>query len=542
MGHAARADDVEGGGRPVAAVLDVSSAKLQPGGGALAPLCFLMGVLSTLAIVSFGAQLFQGARKEAADTAGAYAAACREQPADAAPMYHSAAADRVALLAPLLSNTPISSGEAAPAAPAADVAGPAPPLGEARERLAALRLPWQPALTRQEAERGLSYFGSGKRLRAVAAKLLAGQPIKVRCSCCPRSAAAGPRRAGLLSTLWPTQPFAGVRTGRQYHQRQRRQRSLALLPLPLLPVPQRLLPTQVGCGAAGGCRTACVLCVPEGVQRGGPVLSFQNKPSVSPTHPLTPPHPTPHDAAPTSSETWASTPPTRAYLRRARSTFCRAAPTSWSPSFARTSRRMCRLVTLHGGGTSRCCASCWACRAGGCGLVGSVGGRGAVHSLGTVSPAGVGCPVWPSHGIAHRLLAPPRPHCRPAVLQLHNWAWWHHARGGGEALESGLFSETPAEAQLTTLAQYYDLPALSLRAAAFQLIRAGVPGFRVRLRGLAVASCLFGITWRVAQSHTRTPLPLSRAAGRRCDSAGHAAGRGRGAGGAAGRVGPAAVL
>ena len=204
MGHAARADDVEGGGRPVAAVLDVSSAKLQPGGGALAPLCFLMGVLSTLAIVSFGAQLFQGARKEAADTAGAYAAACREQPADAAPMYHSAAADRVALLAPLLSNTPISSGEAAPAAPAADVAGPAPPLGEARERLAALRLPWQPALTRQEAERGLSYFGSGKRLRAVAAKLLAGQPIKVRCSCCPRSAAAGPRRAGLLSTLWPT--------------------------------------------------------------------------------------------------------------------------------------------------------------------------------------------------------------------------------------------------------------------------------------------------------------------------------------------------
>ena len=64
------------------------------------------------------------------------------------------------------------------------------------------------------------------------------------------------------------------------------------------------------------------------------------------------------------------------------------------------------------------------------------------------------------------------------MLQLHNWAWWQHNRATG-ALEQGAFHEAPGEAQLTTLAHYYDLPVLSLRAAAYQLIRAGVAGFRV---------------------------------------------------------------
>ena len=45
------------------------------------------------------------------------------------------------------------------------------------ERLA---VPWGPRLTQVEVERGLLYYGSGKRLQAVAAKLLAGRPIKVR--------------------------------------------------------------------------------------------------------------------------------------------------------------------------------------------------------------------------------------------------------------------------------------------------------------------------------------------------------------------------
>ena len=33
-------------------------------------------------------------------------------------------------------------------------------------------------LTNKDVQRGLSYYGSGDRLRRVAAKLLAGQPIK----------------------------------------------------------------------------------------------------------------------------------------------------------------------------------------------------------------------------------------------------------------------------------------------------------------------------------------------------------------------------
>ena len=43
-----------------------------------------------------------------------------------------------------------------------------------------LRVPWGPLLTQQEALRGLSYYGSGARIQAVASKLLAGQPIKAR--------------------------------------------------------------------------------------------------------------------------------------------------------------------------------------------------------------------------------------------------------------------------------------------------------------------------------------------------------------------------
>lgn len=42
-----------------------------------------------------------------------------------------------------------------------------------------LRVPWPPALSKEELLRGLSYYGSGLRLQRVAAKLLAGQPIKV---------------------------------------------------------------------------------------------------------------------------------------------------------------------------------------------------------------------------------------------------------------------------------------------------------------------------------------------------------------------------
>lgn len=42
-----------------------------------------------------------------------------------------------------------------------------------------LGLPWKPLLSRAELRRGLAYYGSGARLQALVAKLLAGQPVKV---------------------------------------------------------------------------------------------------------------------------------------------------------------------------------------------------------------------------------------------------------------------------------------------------------------------------------------------------------------------------
>ena len=40
-----------------------------------------------------------------------------------------------------------------------------------------LPLPWQPLLTPAQLKRGLAFYGSGERMEAVAARLLAGQPI-----------------------------------------------------------------------------------------------------------------------------------------------------------------------------------------------------------------------------------------------------------------------------------------------------------------------------------------------------------------------------
>lgn len=40
------------------------------------------------------------------------------------------------------------------------------------------RLPWPPLLSATDVQRGITYHGTGGRLQAVAAKLLAGQPIK----------------------------------------------------------------------------------------------------------------------------------------------------------------------------------------------------------------------------------------------------------------------------------------------------------------------------------------------------------------------------
>ena len=51
-----------------------------------------------------------------------------------------------------------------------------PPPHPPQERL---RLPWPPLFSEEEVQRGTAYYGSGARLRRVAAKLLNGQPITV---------------------------------------------------------------------------------------------------------------------------------------------------------------------------------------------------------------------------------------------------------------------------------------------------------------------------------------------------------------------------
>ena len=62
-----------------------------------------------------------------------------------------------------------------------------------------------------------------------------------------------------------------------------------------------------------------------------------------------------------------------------------------------------------------------------------------------------------------------------AVVQLNVYGWWNaHADGVSE----GVFYAR-IESQLATLARYYDCPALSLRAAAWRLMHAGVDGFKV---------------------------------------------------------------
>lgn len=63
----------------------------------------------------------------------------------------------------------------------------------------------------------------------------------------------------------------------------------------------------------------------------------------------------------------------------------------------------------------------------------------------------------------------------PAVIMLHQYSWWFTY---GDGLTNGLYY-LPAEAQLTVFANYYDMPVVSLRAAVWRLMAAGIDGFRV---------------------------------------------------------------
>ncbi|KAL4854370.1 hypothetical protein ACK3TF_004888 [Chlorella vulgaris] len=80
---------------------------------------------------------------------------------------------------------------------------------------------------------------------------------------------------------------------------------------------------------------------------------------------------------------------------------------------------------------------------------------------------------------------------QPAVVLLHSYAWLLAA---GDGVTEGLFY-TNTEGQLATLAQFYDVPSLSLRAAVWQLMQAGIDGFKVdKVSGQAFTSHLTGRT------------------------------------------------
>ncbi|KAL4442042.1 hypothetical protein ABPG77_011303 [Micractinium sp. CCAP 211/92] len=74
--------------------------------------------------------------------------------------------------------------------------------------------------------------------------------------------------------------------------------------------------------------------------------------------------------------------------------------------------------------------------------------------------------------LLRRLLSYPG---RPAVMMLHHYSWFDSV---GDGLNQGLYYAEP-ESQLSTLAQFYDIPALSVRAAVWRLMATGARHFRV---------------------------------------------------------------
>ncbi|KAL4427825.1 hypothetical protein ABPG75_001914 [Micractinium tetrahymenae] len=74
--------------------------------------------------------------------------------------------------------------------------------------------------------------------------------------------------------------------------------------------------------------------------------------------------------------------------------------------------------------------------------------------------------------LLRRLLAYPG---RPAIMMLHHYSWFEST---GDGLNQGLYYAEP-ESQLSTLAQFYDVPVLSVRAAVWRLMAAGARHFRV---------------------------------------------------------------
>ncbi|PRW56718.1 hypothetical protein C2E21_4783 [Chlorella sorokiniana] len=82
----------------------------------------------------------------------------------------------------------------------------------------------------------------------------------------------------------------------------------------------------------------------------------------------------------------------------------------------------------------------------------------------------------------------------PAVIVLHHYAW-HFSDGDG--LKAGLFYRA-AEMQLSTMAQYYDMPSPSLRNALYKAMQSNVPPFKINKVHKAGSVTPAGVTLKPA--------------------------------------------
>jgi hypothetical protein len=65
---------------------------------------------------------------------------------------------------------------------------------------------------------------------------------------------------------------------------------------------------------------------------------------------------------------------------------------------------------------------------------------------------------------------------QPTLLLLQYYPWM---RSFGDGVTQGLYYREP-ETEMTVIGQYYDLPVVSVRAAAWRLMHEGIDGFKVR--------------------------------------------------------------
>ncbi|PSC75050.1 hypothetical protein C2E20_1732 [Micractinium conductrix] len=257
-------------------------------------------------------------------------------------------------------------------------------------RLQPPQMPWRPLLTAEERDQGVAHYGGGARLRSVAAKLLAGQPIKAY-------AVGGSVTYGHgvedPSLAYPSLFFRHINVSfphRAWRVPARREAGVS----------RRAI-------TAAGHRDGAV-------GRGGAV----------------------------------------------------SAPTAFSRPPCGTGGHVLSNRGLPGS-TSGITAPCVH------GMVAADADLVVVEFSTNDSPAG-----WTSGGkhgfeaLLRTLLALPG---RPAVVLLHHYAWW---KAAGDGRSAGLYYREP-EVQLETFALYYDLPSLSLKAATWRLMEAGVEGFKV---------------------------------------------------------------